>query len=95
MDRDSVAFLKLFGFADTGFDRHKVAVLFGKQGCLPRGFADPNLYRKHAPTIGYKAGYGFQVTALLQRNGHEKPGSRATPEPDYAIEFNVHGYSNA
>jgi hypothetical protein len=50
-----VAFLKMFCFSDTRFDGHNVAAIFGKQRSLPLGFADPNMYRDHASTIGHES----------------------------------------
>lgn len=85
-----VAFVKILGFADAGFDGHDVVFLFGEQGGLIEGFADPHLHRQHAPTIGHEVGYNFQVAALLQGDGHEEPGRGATPEPDYALELDIH-----
>jgi hypothetical protein len=37
-----VTFLKIFCFSDTRLDGHKVAAIFGEQGSLPPGSADPN-----------------------------------------------------
>ena len=53
--RNFVAFLKIFCFSDIRLDRHNVAAIFGKQGSLPLGFADPNMYRNHSPAIRHES----------------------------------------
>jgi hypothetical protein len=91
--RHDVAFGEIFGFANTRFDWHNVAAILGKQGRLPRGGADPNMDWNHAPAICHDARYGSQVVALLGWNGHEVPWGWAFPEPDRAVEFDVHSFS--
>src|SRR6266540_981051 len=91
--RHLVAFLKIFCFSDTRFDGHNVAAIFGKQGRLPIAVADPNMYRNHSPAIRHESYYGFQVAALLRRNGNEVPWGGAVPVPNFAVELDVHCYS--
>ena len=50
-----VTFFKVFCFSDTRFDGHEVATIFGKQGSLPFGVADPNVYWNHTPTIRHES----------------------------------------
>lgn len=73
--RHCVTLLKILGFSDTRFNGYKVTSVLGKQGSRPLGLADPNVYRDHTPTIGHEPGDGFQVLALLLRNGNEEPGA--------------------
>jgi len=88
-----VAFLKIFCFSDTRFDGNNVAAIFWKQGSLPPGFTYPNMYGNHPPSIGHESSYRFQIMALLRRNGNEEPWGRTPPEPNFAVEFDIHWYS--
>ena len=87
--RHLVAFRQLFCFSDAVFYGHNVEAIFGKQGGLPLGFADPNRYRDHSPAISHQPGYGFQVAARLLRNGNEVKRGRAFPKPNLAVELDV------
>jgi len=88
-----IAFFKIFCFSNTRFDGHKIAAIFGKQGSRPRGLADLNMYWNHSPTIGHESWYRFQLAALFLWNGNEVPWGRTSPEPDDAVELDVHFYS--
>src|SRR5215207_3694771 len=88
-----VPLLKIFCFSDTCFDGYNVAAIFGKQGSLPLGFADPYIHWNHSPAIRHESYYGFQVAALLRRNGNEVPWGGSTPVPNFAVELDVHRYS--
>ena len=90
---DCVAFLKIFGFANTRFDGHNITVIFRPQGSLPFGFADSNRYGDHSPAIGHQAGDGVDITALFFRNSHEEPRCGSPPKPNYATELDVHWHS--
>jgi hypothetical protein len=90
---DFVAFVKVFCFSDTRFDGHNVAAIFGKQGSLPLGFTDPNMYRDHSPAIRHESYDGFQAAGQLRGNGNEEPWGGAIPEPNLAIELDVHWHS--
>src|SRR6266498_424457 len=79
--RHFVTFLKIFCFSDTRFDGYNIESIFGKQGSLPLGFADPNNYRNHSPAVSHKPYYGFQIVALLRRNGNEVPWGGTPPKP--------------
>jgi tRNA (cmo5U34)-methyltransferase len=51
------------------------------------------VYRDHAPTIGDDFRYDFQIFTLLCRNADEIKRGGTTPEPNFAGEFDVYGYS--
>ena len=92
-----VAFFKIFCFSDTCFDGYNITAIFGEQGSFPLGFADPNIYRNHSPAIRHESHYCIQGAGLLRRYGNEEPWGGAFPEPNFAVELDVHRYitSNA
>ena len=84
LDRNPVALIEILSRSDAGFDRHDIALIFGKQGRLPLSFANAHTGGDHSPAISHECGYGIQVAALLRRNGNEVPRGGATPEPNFA-----------
>src|SRR5512143_3673495 len=86
-------FLKIFCFSNTRFDGHQVETIFGKQGRLPLGLADPHLYRDHSPAVSHESRYRLQVAALLRRNGDKEPRGRTFPEQNLTAKLEDHWYS--
>jgi len=93
MERDCIAFPKIFCFSDAVFDGHQVAAIFGKQGGFPDGFSNANIHGDHAPAISHQTGYGLQRAALIQRNCDEIKGGWTPPVPNIAAKFDDHSYS--
>jgi len=85
-----VTLLKVFCFSDTYFDGHKVETIFGKQGSLKLGLADPHVDRDHPPAIRHQPGYRFQLAGLLRRNRYEEPRGGSLPENNLAVELDNH-----
>src|SRR5512139_2674702 len=87
-----VAYFKVFCFSSVRFDGHNVTAILGPQRSFPLGLADADDHRDHPPAISHDPGYGLQVAGLLVRDCHEEPGGGAFPEPDPAVELDVHWY---
>jgi hypothetical protein len=56
-------------------------------------FSSPG--RSSVAWASYEPRYSFQDAALLLRNGHEEPWGGSLPEPDLAVELNIHGHTMA
>ena len=90
-DRYRIPFLQAFNLSNAGLDRYQVAAVLGEEGGGVFGAADAHMDGNNSPALRHQAGDRFQVAGWLLGNGHKEPGSGTAPEPDLALELDVHG----